>query len=200
MTVTSPGPNLITVVPDDEPATGLAAVDDVLPTVEFHGLRFAVRPTISLLPLMKFATIAKRHQAQTDRGDTAGAGQREMEALAALYELIEQCITEADFGAFYDHALAVGADQTELMGLVPQAMAAAQEAQQSEARPTRPSGSSPGGRSTTGASSAAGSSSPASSVPQGSEQVQRRLEEQGRPDKALVVMRAREASRSTSTG
>jgi len=188
---------VVDLTPDDD------AADDgpqLLPTVEFHGRRFAVRERMSLLPMMKFATIAKRQKAQAGRPDAASTGQQEMEALAALYELLEQCITPEDFPAFYDHALTVCASQEDLMQLVADAGRAAQSGEAREPRPTQPSSASPPGRSTTAPSSAAASSSPAASVPQGSYDVQRRLEVQGRPDLALVVMRAREASTSTSTG
>lgn len=188
---------VVDLTPDDvvQPLEAVPDVesDELLVTVEFRGKRFAVRDTVSLLPMMKFAVIAKRQKAATDRGETGG-GEQEMDALAALFELLEQCIAPHDFGAFYDHALSVGASQEELMHVVADAHRAR------AARPTQRSQPSPGGQSTTGPSSEAGSSSPAWSVPQGSIDVQRHLEEQGRPDMALVVKRAREASRTSYAG
>jgi hypothetical protein len=190
-TPTRPEP-VVELVEDSEQPAG----DELLPTIEFHGKRFAVREHVSLLPMMKFATIAKRQaQQQRTRPDPAEQGRQEMEALAALYELLQQCIAPEEFDAFYEHALAVGAEQTDLMGVVRDSVAAS-----AAGRPTRRSSPSPGGPSTTAPSSAAGSSSPAWSVPQGSEEVQRDLEARGRPDMALVVMRAREASVRSSAG
>jgi hypothetical protein len=191
-TPTRPEP-VVELVEDTEQPAG---AEELLPTIEFHGQRFAVREHVSLLPMMKFATIAKRQaQQQRTRPDPAEQGRQEMEALAALYELLQQCIAPEEFDAFYEHALTVGAEQTDLMGVVRDSVAAS-----AAGRPTRRSSPSPGGPQTTAPSSAAGSSSPAWSVPQGSEEVQRDLEARGRPDMALVVMRAREASTRSSAG
>jgi hypothetical protein len=170
--------------------------EELVPTIEFRGERFAVREHVSLLPMMKFAMIAKRQKAQQNQqSDPAAEGQREMEALAALYELLQQCIAEDEFDRFYEHALVVGAGQSDLMRVVRDSVAA-----RSGGRPTRQPSASQDGRQTTAPSSADGSSSQAWSTPQGSVDVQRDLERQGRPDMALVVMRAREASTSTSGG
>lgn len=181
-------------VPDPDGGE-VPAEPEVLPTFEFYGQRFAVRERSSLLPMMKFAHVAKQIKQAAAQG-TAVSGEQEMAAFAALFELLSQCIAPTDFDAFYEHALSVGASQEDLMHAVRDTQQA-----RSGGRPTQPSSGSPGGRSTTATSSAAGSSSRAASVPQGSLAVQRRLEEQGRPDVALVVKRARQAaSTSTSTG
>lgn len=156
----------------------------VLATVGLAGERFRVREQgVSLLALMKFATVAKRGKTSDD-----------MEGLAALYALLQSCVHPDDWQAFEDHANATGAQGEDLMGVVRDAVQAL------GARPTQLPSGSPGGQSTTGTSSAAGSSSRAASVPMGSLQVQQDLERQGRPDIALVVKRAREASTATSTG
>lgn len=195
---------LVEYVPDSDPGdVDLEHVDDVddaddvdavQVTVEYAGRRYAVRERVSLLPLMRFAVIAKQHAAQQHRrDDTPGAdGQREMEALAALYQLLQQCIDPAEFDAFFDHAVEQGAQPEDLMPVVRDAITAR------AARPTQPPSRSPGGQSTTGTSSAGASSWRGSSVPMGSVDVQRDLEARGRPDLALVVHRAREAS-STGT-
>jgi hypothetical protein len=186
-------------IPDETPDVADSSADEALvATIEFRGQRFAVREHVSLLPMMKFATIAKRQQQQRAKLDPAAQGAQEMEALAALYELLQQCIDPGEWDAFYEHALSVGAEQPDLMGVVRDSVAA-----RAGARPTQQSPRSPGGRSTTGTSSAAGSSSPAWSTPQGSVDVQRNLEQRGRPDMALVVVKAREAreaSTRSSTG
>lgn len=156
----------------------------LVPTVEFAGKRFPIREQgVSLLALMKFATIAK-----------AGKTSDDMEGLAALYKLLRSCIDEDSWEAFEDHANDVGADGEQLMRVVTDAITAA------AARPTQQPSGSPGGRSTTGTSSAGGSSSPGSSIRQGDRGVQEDLEQRGRPDLALVVKRAREASTTSSTG
>jgi hypothetical protein len=166
---------------DDTPGQ----VATVVATVELAGKRFPVREQgVSLLALMKFATIAKSGKTSDD-----------MEGLAALYTLLRTCIADDAWEAFEDHANAVGADGEALMQVVTDAVTAA------AARPTQPPSPSPGGPSTTGPSSAEGSSSPGSSIRQGDPRVQQRLEDQGRPDLALVVKRARQAaSTPSSTG
>jgi hypothetical protein len=158
---------------------------ELVATVEFVGKRFTVREQgVSLLALMKFATVAKRGKTSDD-----------MEGLAALYSLLHSCIADDEWDAFEDHANEVGADGDALMKVVTDAVTAA------AARPTRQPSLSPGGQSRTGTSSAAGSSSRGSSTPvrQGDVGVQRRLEEQGRPDLALVVKRAGQAASTTSS-
>jgi hypothetical protein len=162
-------------------------VDDgpeLVATFEFRGKRFPVREQgVSLLALMKFATIAKRGRTSDD-----------MEGLAALYALLQSCVAPSAWDEFEEHANETGADGEALMLVVRDAIAAA-----SPARPTLPPSGSPDGRSTTAPSSAGASSSPASSYRQGDRRVQRDLEQRGRPDLALVVKRAREASTSAST-
>jgi hypothetical protein len=156
----------------------------VVATVELKGQRFRVRDEgVSLLALMKFATIAKRGRTSDD-----------MEGLAALYALLRSCVAGDEWDAFEDHANATGAQGEDLMRVVTDAVQAA------AARPTQLPSASPGGRSTTAPSSAVGSSSPGSSIRQGDPGVQQRLERAGRPDLALVVKRAREASTRSSTG
>ena len=155
------------------------------PTVTFHGRRFEVsdRP-VPLLSLMKLATIAKR---QRQAGGVPNPADAE-ESMAILYELVRAMIADDAWPGFEDHANAVGAGEQDFQALIQQAVEARAD------RPTRPSFASPGGPPRTAPSSAAASSSPGSSVPQGSLDVQHDLEDRGRPDLALVVKRAREAS------
>jgi hypothetical protein len=164
----------IELVVDDPDGDGA----ELVVTVEFLGKRFPVREQgVSLLALMKFATIAKRGKTSED-----------MEGLAALYALLQSCIDPAEWQAFEDHANDTGADGEQLMKVVTDAITAA------AARPTQLPSGSPGGQSTTGPSSAGGSSLLGSSARQGDVRVQRDLEARGRPDLGLVVKRAREAS------
>lgn len=186
---------LVEMVPDGEPVA--AEVVDTLPTMEWRGRTFAVRPDMSLLPMMQFAIIAKQHRTQPiPAGDTAAQGQRTMEQLAALWELLQQCVDPSSWDAFYEHGLTIGAQQAELMEAVQLAAAAR------AAHPTQPPSGSPAGRLTTAPSSAGTSSAQDWSGPirQGDPRVQRRLEQEGRPDLALVVKRAREASTTSSPG
>lgn len=135
-------------------------------TVAFKGREFALADSVGLMPLMRFAHIAK-----------GGVDSADLEGLVAMYDLLRDCFTPEAWEEFQDHATATKAQADELFGAVSEAIAVI------AARPTgRPSDSS-GGPSTTSTSSPAGSSSP----------VVRRLEEQRRPDLALLTQRAIEA-------
>jgi hypothetical protein len=171
MTAAPSIPEPVELVPDTEPTVEL-------PTVELRGRRFHVREQgVSLLSLMRFATIAKK-----------GLRTEDVEGLVALYELLQQCVHPDEWDAFEQHASQAGAGGEELIGVVRDAVQAAAK------RPTQPPPGSPGGRSTIAPSSAGGSSAPGSSIRQGDPRVQAALEQRGRPDLALVVKRAGEAS------
>jgi hypothetical protein len=144
---------------------------------------------VPVMSMMKLAVLAKQ-QAQQPPGaapDVAAS----MESLTLLYDLCRVVIADDAWQSFEEHATTTGAGLDELQAVIGEAVAARQ------AFPTRQSSGSSGGQSTTGGSSAAGSSSPGSSVPTGSVQVQHDLEARGRPDLALCVLRAREASTTT---
>lgn len=167
-----------------EPAATVADDGEVVPTVELAGKRFPIRDQgPSMLKLLRFAEVAKTGKTSDD-----------MDGFAALSKLLRSCIAESAWDEFEQHSDDVGADGEALMHVVTDAITAA------AARPTRRPLPSRGGRSTTAPSSAAGSSSPASSVRTGDVRVQEDLERRGRPDLALVVQRAREASTTSSTG
>lgn len=145
----------IEITPQDPPAPR---------TVDLFGETFELADKIGLMPLMRFAHLAK-----------GGADSNDMDALDAMYTLIRQCFTPASWARFEVRADEVRADQDDLLGAVAECMKAM------TARPTgRPSGSS-GGSPHTSTSSAVASSSPAAV-----------LVERGRPDLASIVVQAEE--------
>jgi hypothetical protein len=142
--------------------------DDV--TVEFAGEQFRTRRKVGAIALMRFAKVAKTG------GDSAT-----MDGLAAMYDLLEACIAKDEWQRFLSHAADVDADDGELMKVVSDVI------ELLSGRPTgRPSDSSDGPQ--TGKASSGGDSSL---------RVVRRLEDEGRPDKALMVLMAQE-TRATS--
>ena len=141
------------------------------PTLTFAGESFAVADKIGWMPLMRFARLAK------DGVDTD-----EMEGLAAIYDLLRDCILEQDWARFEAHATKVRAGE-ELLQVVSQAVALI------TARPTSQPSDSSGGPPTTSGSSADGSGSPVTSLVE-------RLEREGRPSIAYMVQQA-QASRAS---
>ncbi len=140
--------------------------------IEFLGEKFAIAERIGLMPLMRFAKVAK-----------SGVDSDDLDGLAAMYDLIQQCVSEEDWVRFEDHADKMRADGDQLMGFVQRVVTELAE------RPTqRPSDSSDGPQPT-----------PQSSGGDSSSRVVRRLEEARRPDLALAVVRAQEA-RAASAG
>lgn len=136
-------------------------------TVEFLGERFAVAEKLGILPMMRFAKIAR-----------GGVDSSEMAGLAAMYDLLEQSIAADEWQRFNDHADRRHADSEELMQVVADVVAI------HSGRPTsRPSDSSDGSPSTS-----------VQSVGVSSSQVIAALEAAGRPDLALFVTQARDAS------
>lgn len=128
--------------------------------IEFAGETFATADKIGLMPLMRFAKVAK-----------AGADAQDMDGLAALYDLLKQCIAPADWQRFEDAADRTQAEGDELMGVIGKVFEALSE------RPTRlPSDSSAGQTPT-----------PPSSEDASYLRVVKRLEDEGRPDLALIV-------------
>jgi hypothetical protein len=138
-------------------------------TVEFAGERFGIADRVGLMAMMRFAKVAK-----------SGVDSNELDGLAAMYDLLEQCIADDEWERFQAHADKVRADGDELMTVVNNVFGVLSE------RPTRRPSDSSAGPSTTKANSTGDSSS----------RVIARLEEQGRPDLALVVSRAQAARAS----
>lgn len=144
----------------------------VTETVEWLGEEFHVAERVSSLTVMRFAKIAKSNI------DVA-----QMEGLAAMYDLLEQCVHPDDWDRFEAHADAQRADGEELLGVVKKVFAVI------ASRPTRRSSDSSGGPRTIEPSSTADSFSPDT----GPARAITRLNAQGRPDLALVVRRRQES-------
>jgi hypothetical protein len=97
-------------------------------SVEFFGETFALPERVGSMPLMRFAKLAQQG-VQTD----------DFEGLAAMYDLIEACLSEADWPRFQACATANRATDEELLAVVAEVMVAM------AGRPTsRPSVSSDG--------------------------------------------------------
>jgi len=158
------------------------------PTLEFRGRRFGVSDApVPFLSLMKLATLAKRQRDAAANGQAPNPADAE-ESMAILYDLVRSLIVDDEWPAFEAHANRVGAGMDEFQSIIQKAVEAR------AARPTQPPSGSPGGQPPTGPNWGGGSSAPGSSIRQGDVRVQTDLEQRGRPDLALVVKRAREAS------
>lgn len=136
-------------------AEGVAADDG---TIEFLGERFRLAATIGLMPLMRFA-----HSAKT------GMDSDDMEGMAALYEMIRDCIdTTADddgrseWDRFEAHATASKAEAEDFMEFISSAI------EKISARPRQRRGNSSATSPATSEKSRAASSSPGK-VPPGAE-------------------------------
>lgn len=134
-------------------------------SVLFFGEPFTMADRIGLMPLMRFAKAA---QAGVDSSDMAG--------LAAMYDLLEQCIDPKDWARFEKAADVNRADGEQLMAVVAEVM------QKITARPTsRPSDSSAG---------------PSPTAPNSTDDSYSRVmgRYEGRPDIQLMLVRARESA------
>ena len=102
---------------------------DVEPvTVEFMGEDFAIADRIGIMPIMLFA-----------KASQAGTTTEEMAGLVAMYDLLEQYISEAHWPRFCQVASKARASSDEVFAVVGEVLAA------QSGRPTsRPSGSSDG--------------------------------------------------------
>ncbi len=133
-------------------------------SVLFAGEPFRIADRIGLMPLMRFAKVA---QSGVDADDMAG--------LAAMYDLLEQCIAPEDWSRFCDSADRSRADGEELMAVVAEVM------EKLSARPTRRPSDSSAGPTPTAPNSTDGSFL----------RVIHRYE--GRPDIQQMIVQAREA-------
>lgn len=137
--------------------------------ITFHGEQYRLADKMGLMPLMRFAKLAR-----------SGLDSQEMEGLAAMYDLLEQCIDDEDWPRFEASATRHRDQGDELMAVVTKAI------EVMAARPTQRSSDSSDGPPSTSGSSTGDSSSP----------VVRRLEQQGRPAQALIAQEALEAQRA----
>jgi hypothetical protein len=145
------------------PETAVVPEEDVRDKVSFKGAEFAISDKIGLMPLMKFARAAQ-----------SGLDSADMQGLAAMLDLLEQCIADDEWPRFDAHATKTRADDEELLQVVKDVTAILTE------RPTsRPSDSSAGPQQT----------APTSEEDSSALEVVRRLKSQGRPDLAMAVLR-----------
>jgi hypothetical protein len=147
------------------PETPLEVVPEVdtRDKVSFMGAEFAIADKIGLMPVMKLAKAAK-----------SGLDSADMEGLAAMHDMLEQCIADDDWPRFEDHATKTHADHEELLQVVKDVTVIL------TGRPTsRPSDSSDGPKQT----------SPTSVEDSSSLEVVRRLKSQGRQDLGMAVLR-----------
>lgn len=139
--------------------------------VDLLGEKFHVAEKVGLMPAMRFAMVAQ-----------SGVDANEIEGLAAMHELLRQCVHPQDWDRFQRHAVTVCADGDELMECVGTVMAVLAN------RPTGRSADSSDGPRIIEPNSTEGSSS----LDTGSEKVIQRLNERGRPDLALIVRERQE--------
>lgn len=150
-----------------------AAGEELVDLVELKGATFRVSDDVARMALMKFGKMAEVDQSMLD-----------ISSLAAVYDLLEQCIHATDWRRFEQHALDTKADEQELLEVVGKVFVIL------DGRPTKRSSGSSDGPPTTATSSTDDSSSLATvrSID--------RFNAQGRPDLALLVRRAEEARSS----
>jgi hypothetical protein len=141
-------------------------------TVEFGGEQFVVADAIGVMPLMRFAHVAK-----------SGTDSSDLDGLAAMYDLIEACIAPQDWDRFQRVAIKAKADDKDLFAVVREVMAMV------SGRPTRRPSDSSDGPATTPPKS--------ESEDEPTLRLVHDLEAKGRADKAeFVVMAMREKARS----
>jgi len=132
--------------------------------VEFMGAEFAIADKVGLMPLLKFAHAAK-----------SGLDSADVDGMAAMYDLLQQCIADDAWAEFEAHAMKTRASDEELMAVVQKVISTL------SARPTKQPSDSSDGPQSENTNSAADSSSLA---------VVHRLQSQGRPDLAMAVVRS----------
>lgn len=133
-------------------------------TVDFAGETFEIADRIALMALMRFAVIAKR-----------GVDSQTLEGLAAMHELLRQCIADHEWDRFEEAAVRERIQDEDVFLDVVKAVF-----EKLSERPTgRPSDSSDGPQTT-----------PQRSTTDSSVRVIGRLERRGRPDLALFVQDA----------
>ena len=111
---------------------------------------FRIAQSIGLMPLLRFAHAAK-----------TGMDSEDLEGMAALYSMIQDCVDPADWDAFQEYATVVKAEDEDLMEFVGAAMEVI------SARPRKRRGSSSATAPRTSGKSKGGSSGPGSVIPDG---------------------------------
>lgn len=111
---------------------------------------FRIAPSIGLMPLLRFAHAAK-----------AGMDTDDLEGMAALYDMIQDCVHPDDWDAFQSYSIMTKAEDEDLMEFVSAAMEII------SARPRKPRGSSSATSRKTLPKSRANSSGPATVIPPG---------------------------------
>jgi hypothetical protein len=123
-------------------------------TFVFYGETFRTRGAIGLMPLVRFAYISR-----------TGVGLDDMDGLAAVYEMVRDCLHPDDWDRFQETCAVKGADEDAVLGVVRVCIQAA------AARPSlRPSDSQPGSPNTdpsTKADAPSPDSVPATPAPDG---------------------------------
>ncbi|MFD6565393.1 hypothetical protein [Micromonospora profundi] len=118
--------------------------------VTFMGDSYRVAEKIGMMPLLRFAVVAK-----------AGAQSDDMEGFAAMYALIRDCIDASDWDRFESDATVKKADQDDLLKVVTDVIEIV------TARPTRRPADSSDGPQNTSPNSKVPSISPRARVPEG---------------------------------
>lgn len=111
---------------------------------------FRIAPSIGLMPLLRFAHAAK-----------AGLDTDDLEGMAALYDMISDCVHPDDWPAFMSYATVAKSEDEELMEFVSAAMEVI------TARPRKPRGSSSATSRRTSLRSKGSSSKQATVIPPG---------------------------------
>lgn len=151
-------------------------------TIDLHGEEYRIGERVGLMPMMRYARVAKR-QLEREKSGAKSDGMDEIESLDATLSLLEQCVHPDDWSRFERDTTAKGLGQEEYMEFAGRVMALLAN------RPTtRPFDSSDGPQ-TTEPSSTVVSSSPDT----GPSRVVERFNQQGRPDLALLVRKREES-------
>ena len=149
-------------------------------TVEFCGEQLRLADRVGMMPYMRLARIQKRISgaAESDLDDDDAA-----ELLIAMLDLVEQCLADEEWDRFETLATKHRVDLAGIRDFTNEVMQAVGN------RPTGRSSDSSDGPRTIEPSSTVVSYSPDT----GSQRVVRRLNDQGRPDLALLVRRREES-------
>ncbi len=131
---------------------GVSADDEI----EFKGETYRLAETIGAMPLFRFAYHARK-----------GATAEDMEGLAAIYDMLADCLDPADWERFQNDTTTKKASAEELVEFVSKAI------ERVAARPTQRPSDSSAGPSTTSESSTGSSPSPDTPNGQGTEKLYR---------------------------